>query len=168
MNDEPAQRAIAAAVEVAKELVGATGDLTRAASSAMRSGAYDVDAYAADLTKLFAGALNGGLRVLAAAAGTPVEATVPAAPDERGVATVVVDPAPHVRGLQVAATFTRVGGGRPIPDGDVTFDPVELAAGATQFRVVVEPAGVAVALYEGRVRVGPPDDGLLVDVDLVL
>ena len=66
--------------------------------------------------------------------------------------TVASDPAP--RDLEWKTKPTRDGSDDEIDDKKLTFEPLTLLPGATQFRVLVNADGLLSGVYKGVVRIG--------------
>jgi hypothetical protein len=149
---------------IAKRMVNQARRVVEEDSSRISEGSYTVNAFVKSMTKFADIGLVGGIELAETAFIGPARYAPPAfisdpitVPESQSVRTLSMDD---------AAPLQRPGTADPIPNDRICFEPPYLTAGTTEFRIVVDEAGLPSGVYTGKVKVGDDEEPVEVAIRL--
>jgi hypothetical protein len=160
------RRLVADAMEaISRRMIRQTGRVVAETADLADKQPYSPTIWVRSMVKLADIALLGGIEL----AETALIGPAPFEVEPRMSDTYPIGATGEARTLKVADPgLCRPGTADPIPAAQVWFDLPDgkrLAAGATEFRLVVNPAGLISGMYTGKVDVG---GGQTVDVEIAV
>jgi hypothetical protein len=147
---------------IVQQMVSSARGVAEEASSEIAQHPYNPNAWVRSMTKLADIAMIGGTELAETAVIGPARYA-----DTRFISDpFTVERASRRRELTIAGDLTRPGTVEAVPRQRITFEPRTLAPGATEFRMVVNEAGLPSGVYTGAVQVGDETEPVPVAIRL--